>query len=81
MNEPPLKRSAPGSGKESQAQQNFGCITPYDAQRATQGLLRWYREAERTAREFHRTGSPKHLRAFCRHVSAILAEVERGLPQ
>jgi hypothetical protein len=47
----------------------------------TQVWRRWYDEAERIARDYARTGNPKHLAAFCRHAIGILSEVERSLPR
>jgi len=78
---PPKKRSAPGFGEESQAQQNLECAENKATRPQLQALIGWYGEAERIAREFNRTRDPKHLRAFCKHTVAILTEVERGLPR
>lgn len=58
---------------------DFECVTRYNAQRVAQAIDPWFHEAERISREFHRTGNTKHLRAFCRQISGIMAEVEGSL--
>jgi hypothetical protein len=78
---PPKKRSAPGFGEEFQAQQNFVRAENKATRLQLQTLVGWYDHAEWIAREFNRTQDPKYLRAFCRHVIAILSAVERGLPR
>jgi hypothetical protein len=61
-------------------QQGIECVTGYRARRVAQALPTWFLEAERISREFRRTGNPKYLRAFCRQISGMMAEVEASLP-
>ena len=41
-------------------------------------VVAWEREAARLFREFWRTGNPKHLRAFVRHVHAMRTHERRA---
>jgi hypothetical protein len=60
---------------------NFEYTVRYNERRAAQALATWFQEAQRIATEFQRTGDAKHLRAFCKQVGAMMAEIEKALPK
>ena len=81
-----ITESPPGKGKgvcentpirklfNNSPQNNSGSVI-------AQALPPWFLEAQRIAIEFRRTGDAKHMRAFCRQISGIMAEVEKALPR
>jgi len=78
---PPEKKIAPRFGQDGAQQRLDG--TEDRTRRCppqVKTLVSWFAEAERIAHEYQHTGNAAHLRAFCRHVSTALAQVERSLP-
>jgi hypothetical protein len=56
-------------------------VGPQACEHPNQILRGWYAEAQRIAREYHRSGRIRHLRAFLRHMIGVMQEVEKALPR